>query len=280
MTSIPASRRARAMILAPRSWPSSPTFATTTLIVRSILPILTARVCRATGEHWTPGRLSPAGTEVGSEEGEAGEEEEHPAEQADHVPGPYAGRHKERRGDYEEHPSQKVVPLVPVRAVFGHANLLSYGNGGGPSYHRPLRPCGRGRGIGALPPELPDVVPEHVEAYDEHRGDDELPEELVEQDERGHGGQAYIRASEEVGEASPEPGLGEGEERDAHDEHGDQVLLLEDGDGDEDDEHEADAHGGPRLGHPAEPELRRGRRPVRPGDGGAGDRRRGSGGMP
>src|SRR4028118_345019 len=164
MTSIPASRRARAMILAPRSWPSSPTFATTTLIVRSILPILTGRVCRARGEHRTPSRLSSAGTEVGDEEGDAGEEEEHPAEQADHVPGPYAGRHKERRGDDEEHPSQEAVPLVPVRAVFGHANLLSQGCGGGPSYHRPVRPRGRGREISGLPPELPDVVPEHVAA--------------------------------------------------------------------------------------------------------------------
>src|SRR4028119_353067 len=146
MTSMPASRRARAMILAPRSWPSSPTFATTTLIVRSIFPILTGRVCRARGGRRTPGRLSPAGPEVGGEEGEAGEEEEHPAEQADHVPGPYAGRHKERRGDDEEHPSQKVVPLVPARAVFAHANLLSYENGGGPSYHRPVRSPRRSRG--------------------------------------------------------------------------------------------------------------------------------------
>src|SRR3954454_13827905 len=32
MTSMPASRNARAMIFAPRSWPSSPCFATTTLI--------------------------------------------------------------------------------------------------------------------------------------------------------------------------------------------------------------------------------------------------------
>src|SRR4028118_1536908 len=266
MTSIPASRRARAMILAPRSWPSRPTFATPTLIARSLLPILPGRVCRARGEHRTPSRLSPAGTEVGDEEGDAGQEEEHPAEQADHVPGPYAGRHKERRGDDEEHPSQEVVPLVPARTIFGHAKLLSYKNGGGPSYHRPVRPRGRAREICALPPELPDVVPEHVEADDEDRRDDELPEELVEQDEGGHRGEAYVRAADEVGEASPEPGLGEGEERDAHDEHRDQVLLLEDGDGDEDDEHEADAHGGPRLGHPAEPELRRGRRPVRPGD--------------
>src|ERR671931_2933405 len=34
MTSIPASRSARAMIFAPRSWPSSPGFATTTRILR------------------------------------------------------------------------------------------------------------------------------------------------------------------------------------------------------------------------------------------------------
>src|SRR5690349_2133980 len=36
MTSIPASRRARAMILAPRSWPSRPGLATTTRILRAV----------------------------------------------------------------------------------------------------------------------------------------------------------------------------------------------------------------------------------------------------
>src|SRR5213080_2041794 len=35
MTSMPASRRARAMIFAPRSWPSRPGFAMTTLIFRA-----------------------------------------------------------------------------------------------------------------------------------------------------------------------------------------------------------------------------------------------------
>src|SRR3954467_14432010 len=35
MTSMPASRRARAMIFAPRSWPSRPGFAITTLILRA-----------------------------------------------------------------------------------------------------------------------------------------------------------------------------------------------------------------------------------------------------
>src|SRR5947207_3435855 len=37
MTSMPASRNARAMIFAPRSWPSSPGFATTTLIFPAIV---------------------------------------------------------------------------------------------------------------------------------------------------------------------------------------------------------------------------------------------------
>src|SRR3954467_12176788 len=36
MTSMPASRRARAMIFAPRSWPSSPGLATTTRILREV----------------------------------------------------------------------------------------------------------------------------------------------------------------------------------------------------------------------------------------------------
>src|SRR5215218_4071599 len=37
MTSIPASRRARAMTFAPRSWPSSPGFATSTRIFLSLM---------------------------------------------------------------------------------------------------------------------------------------------------------------------------------------------------------------------------------------------------
>src|SRR5262249_17298507 len=36
MTSMPASRRARAITLAPRSWPSSPGLATSTRILRSV----------------------------------------------------------------------------------------------------------------------------------------------------------------------------------------------------------------------------------------------------
>src|SRR6187551_1552560 len=38
MTSIPASRSARAMIFAPRSWPSRPGLATTTRILRAMGP--------------------------------------------------------------------------------------------------------------------------------------------------------------------------------------------------------------------------------------------------
>src|SRR5579864_6279018 len=40
MTSMPASRRARAMILAPRSWPSRPGLAINTLIFFSIVPFV------------------------------------------------------------------------------------------------------------------------------------------------------------------------------------------------------------------------------------------------
>src|SRR4029453_17314097 len=48
MTSMPASRNARAMILAPRSWPSRPGFATTTRILRLVLSTVgTVGFCRA-----------------------------------------------------------------------------------------------------------------------------------------------------------------------------------------------------------------------------------------
>src|SRR3954447_16236468 len=42
MTSMPASRRARAMILAPRSWPSRPGLATTTRILRAVAVVIGA----------------------------------------------------------------------------------------------------------------------------------------------------------------------------------------------------------------------------------------------
>src|SRR3954470_8634463 len=51
MTSIPASRSARAMILAPRSWPSRPGLATTTRIFR-VCVLFTARGCYASATLW------------------------------------------------------------------------------------------------------------------------------------------------------------------------------------------------------------------------------------
>src|SRR3954466_4067653 len=51
-TSIPASRRARATTLAPRSWPSRPGLATTTLIRSSLTPSsLGVRGHRGTAPH-------------------------------------------------------------------------------------------------------------------------------------------------------------------------------------------------------------------------------------
>src|SRR5213594_2723925 len=49
MTSIPASRRARATILAPRSWPSNPGLATTTRTLRSVSSVMV--LGRPAGEH-------------------------------------------------------------------------------------------------------------------------------------------------------------------------------------------------------------------------------------
>src|SRR5215218_5569737 len=161
MTSIPASRRARAMILAPLSWPSRPTLATTTLIVRAMVP--------------------------------------------------------------------------PVYSFW----LSAFGQG--------LRALSAS--------QLAQVVPEDVEADDQHGRDYEWPEELVDEDQGGDHGETDVGAAHQVHQAAPEAGLHEGEEGDAEDEHGDQVLPLEERYGDEANDHEAHAYGGPRLGHATEPEL-------------------------
>src|SRR3954452_4137020 len=57
MTSIPASRSARAMILAPRSWPSRPGLATTTRILR--VSVLLTRAASL----WHPNRLADSDRE-------------------------------------------------------------------------------------------------------------------------------------------------------------------------------------------------------------------------
>src|SRR5687767_9388199 len=68
MTSIPASRKARAITFAPRSWPSRPGFATSTLIFRSLMlvtiTILTQKPPQQTvgPDKWT--KLSPCEQET------------------------------------------------------------------------------------------------------------------------------------------------------------------------------------------------------------------------
>src|SRR5881409_2326686 len=52
MTSIPASRSARAMIFAPRSCPSSPGFAMTTLIFRATVPEFSLGAMKLKGVVW------------------------------------------------------------------------------------------------------------------------------------------------------------------------------------------------------------------------------------
>src|SRR6476620_4334442 len=64
MTSMPASRRARAMILAPRSWPSRPGFATTTRIFRFSVSGMRRRRIRGSRGHRRT-RRHPRGTVPG-----------------------------------------------------------------------------------------------------------------------------------------------------------------------------------------------------------------------
>src|SRR5215210_6650834 len=104
-------------------------------------------------------------------------------------------------------------------------------------------------------PELSQVVPQDVEAHAEHRRNDHLPEELVEEDQRRDHRQPDVDAADQVDEPAPETRLDEREQGDAEDEHGDQVLPLEERDHHEAYEHQAHAHGGPRLGHAAYPQL-------------------------
>src|SRR5215210_3444797 len=59
MTSMPASRNARAMILAPRSWPSSPGFAITTLIFRATVPEFSLGPVELKGVIWLGTRTAP-----------------------------------------------------------------------------------------------------------------------------------------------------------------------------------------------------------------------------
>src|SRR6202012_4006559 len=76
MTSMPASRSARAMILAPRSCPSSPGLATTTRILRAVAASIRARnFIRSPRTSAVRVRLRPGGGEPGAEQdqGEADE---------------------------------------------------------------------------------------------------------------------------------------------------------------------------------------------------------------
>src|SRR5215212_405526 len=104
-------------------------------------------------------------------------------------------------------------------------------------------------------PELSQVVPQDVEAHAEHRRYDHLPEELVEEDQSRDYRQPDVDAADQVDELAPETCLDEREQGDAEDEHGDQMFSLEQRDPHEAYEHQAHAHGRPRLGHAAYPEF-------------------------
>ncbi len=88
-----------------------------------------------------------------------------------------------------------------------------------------------------LAPQLFQILPHNIPPRDQHRDDDDFPEELKEQHERADDAEANGDAVDELRELPPETGLDEGHERDQPDQPEDQVMPRE-----EDDEHEANEH--------------------------------------
>src|SRR5215213_7891989 len=108
MTSIPASRRARAMIFAPRSWPSSPGFATTTRILRAASSLMSA------------GSVAPLpllGAESGERPGQGkNDQKDHDSE-----------REKAECQEGSAHALRLVVDLVELVRVHAHRGVLFIG---------------------------------------------------------------------------------------------------------------------------------------------------------
>src|SRR6478752_6850745 len=72
MTSIPASRSARAMIFAPRSCPSRPGFATTTLILPPVMRRSLRALVRSDARRRLPRAGEPAPSDIAKAEREGG----------------------------------------------------------------------------------------------------------------------------------------------------------------------------------------------------------------
>src|SRR5215207_1722437 len=102
-----------------------------------------------------------------------------------------------------------------------------------------------------LPPKLSQVLPEDVEANRHHRQDDDLPEEVLEEDQGAHHRQPYVGTAYEFGESPPETSLNEREHGDREDERGKQVLSLIGEDTNERNEHYRHADRSPQLSYPA-----------------------------
>src|SRR5215208_6724807 len=114
MTSIPASRRARAMILAHLSCPSRPTFATITLIVCAMVYPYSNRslnlVRHPFGSSSDLTQVVPEHVEADYEHGDDGESYVGAADQVDET-SPEAGLDEGEEGDAEDEHGDQVFPL-------------------------------------------------------------------------------------------------------------------------------------------------------------------------
>src|ERR671930_2554207 len=122
MTSIPASRRARAMIFAPRSWPSRPGLAITTRILRAMTEVsplpLGQRVVGAVGAHPPAPAADPEHDR---------DEQDQPHDDSDRQEEPYGAQPRLPLGD-----------LAQQRAAGGAARRRSLLAGRGPVVDEPV----------------------------------------------------------------------------------------------------------------------------------------------
>src|SRR3954467_260006 len=76
------------------------------------------------------------------------------------------------------------------------------------------REVARRRELPFLPSKLSQVIPQDVDAQDHHGSTDDLPEELVGDDQRRHHGESYGRACHQVGQPAAESRLDQQEQGD------------------------------------------------------------------
>ena len=97
--------------------------------------------------------------------------------------------------------------------------------------------------------EFSQVVPQDIDTYYQYYQGDDLPEELIRDDQCCYYSQPNVDAADQVCEPSPKACLQECKQGDAGDQRGVYSLSLEHNDPDEGYQHQSHAYGGLYFGH-------------------------------